>query len=124
VLTWTLMSSRGIVQYEPCALAFTVVPERLKVFMSQPSRWARGMFETIRALLVSWLSMLVVPVTLGVYGGLRRWQERHVFRLFDVYPQRDVGGFWAFLFGCQTLNSSASIRGYLQFLTGRARRWR
>jgi poly-beta-1,6-N-acetyl-D-glucosamine synthase len=28
VLTWTLMSSRGIVQYEPCALAFTVVPEQ------------------------------------------------------------------------------------------------
>ena len=29
VLTWTLMDSRGIVQYEPCALGFTVAPEKL-----------------------------------------------------------------------------------------------
>ena len=26
VLTWSLMDSRGLVQYEPCALAATVVP--------------------------------------------------------------------------------------------------
>jgi poly-beta-1,6-N-acetyl-D-glucosamine synthase len=30
VLTWTMMNSRGIVQYEPAALGFTVVPERLR----------------------------------------------------------------------------------------------
>jgi hypothetical protein len=47
-----------------------------------------------------------------------------VFRLFNVYPKHDAGGLWAFLFGYQALNSSASIRGYLQFLTGRARRWK
>ena len=29
VLTWTLMDSRGIVQYEPCALGFTAAPEEL-----------------------------------------------------------------------------------------------
>ena len=28
VLTWTLMESRGIVQYEPCALSFTTAPEQ------------------------------------------------------------------------------------------------
>jgi poly-beta-1,6-N-acetyl-D-glucosamine synthase len=168
VLTWTLMSSRGIVQYEPCALAFTVAPERMKPFMRQRSRWARGMFETIGKvppmqqprvlakfvagldylvpfldigyvffwipgfvlllfgypLLVSWISMLVIPGTLAIYGGLRLWQERHVFRRFDVHPTRDVGGFWAYLFAYQTLCSSASIRGYLQYLTGATRRWR
>ncbi len=42
VLTWSLMSSRGLVQYEPVALAETVVPERLSHLMSQRSRWARG----------------------------------------------------------------------------------
>ena len=32
VLTWTLMDSRGIVQYEPCALGFTAAPEKLGAF--------------------------------------------------------------------------------------------
>jgi biofilm PGA synthesis N-glycosyltransferase PgaC len=45
VLTWTLMDSRGVVQYEPVALGFTVVPVELRHFMRQRSRWARGMFE-------------------------------------------------------------------------------
>ena len=49
VLTWRLMDSRGIVQYEPVALAATVVPEQLKHFMRQRSRWARGMLEGIRS---------------------------------------------------------------------------
>ena len=168
VLTWTLMSTRGIVQYEPCALAFTVVPEERKPFMRQRSRWARGMFETIRTvppvrqprvlakcvagidylvpfldigyiffwipglilavlgypLIVSWVSMLVIPITLTVFWLLRRWQERHVFRRFHVYPKHDARGFWGYLFFYQALTSAASIRGYLQYLTGATRRWR
>jgi biofilm PGA synthesis N-glycosyltransferase PgaC len=49
VLTWTMMDQRGIVQYEPLALSSTTVPVRLEHFMRQRSRWARGMFEGIRA---------------------------------------------------------------------------
>jgi poly-beta-1,6-N-acetyl-D-glucosamine synthase len=168
VLTWTLMSSRGIVQYEPCALAFTVAPEELGHFMNQRSRWARGMFETLRTvpplrqprvlakavagidylvpfldigfiffwvpglilaalgypLIVSWVSMLVIPVTLLVYGLLRRWQEHNVFRRLDVHPGEDAGGFWSYLFLYQALASAASLRGYAQYVTGAARRWR
>jgi poly-beta-1,6-N-acetyl-D-glucosamine synthase len=48
VLTWTLMGTRGLTQYEPVALGFTVVPEPLGRLMSQRSRWARGMFEGLR----------------------------------------------------------------------------
>jgi biofilm PGA synthesis N-glycosyltransferase PgaC len=48
VLTWSLLDSRGLVQYEPLALAQTVVPEHLRHFMRQRSRWARGMIEGIR----------------------------------------------------------------------------
>jgi biofilm PGA synthesis N-glycosyltransferase PgaC len=168
VLTWTLMDSRGIVRYEPCALSFTTVPERLPQFMRQRSRWARGMFEGLHRnpptrqprvlskfvagidylvplldigyvffwipgvilflfgypLLFSWWSMLVIPITLVIYGLLRRWQERHVFRRLGVHPTRDVGGFCGYLFGYQALTSSAALRGYLQYLTGAARRWR
>ena len=45
VLTWAMLASRGLVQYEPLALGFTVVPEQLGRLMSQRSRWARGMLE-------------------------------------------------------------------------------
>jgi biofilm PGA synthesis N-glycosyltransferase PgaC len=49
VLTWTMMQTRGVVQYEPVALGTTDVPRRLGRLMSQRSRWARGMFEGLRA---------------------------------------------------------------------------
>ncbi len=48
VLTWSLMGSRGLVQYEPVALAETIVPSELKHFIRQRARWARGMVEGIR----------------------------------------------------------------------------
>ena len=167
VLTWTLMDSRGIVQYEPVALSFTVVPDRLGHFLSQRARWARGMFEGIRThppqrqprvlakfvagidylvpfldigyvffwvpglilflfgypLIFSWLSMLLVPVTLVIYGLLRRWQEQHVFRLLGIHPAPDKRGFLGYLLAYQLLSSVASLRGYGQYLRGATRRW-
>jgi biofilm PGA synthesis N-glycosyltransferase PgaC len=168
VLTWSLMASRGVVQYEPCALAETTVPDRRRHFMRQRARWARGMFEGIRInpphrqprvlakcvagidylvpfldigyvffwipgvvlfvfgypLIFSWWSMLVIPITLFVYGLLRRWQDRTVFRVLGVRPEPDRRGFWAYLFLYQALTSTASLRGYAQQLRGAARRWK
>ena len=168
VLTWSLMDSRGLVQYEPCALAETTVPTRLRHFMRQRSRWARGMIEGIRInppqrqprmlakcvagidylvpfldigyvffwipgvilfifgypWLFSWWSMLVIPITLVVYGLLRRWQDRAVFRRLGVRPEPDRRGFFGYLFLYQALTSLASLRGYAQQLRGAARRWR
>ncbi len=48
VLTWAMLGSRGLVQYEPLAVGFTVVPEKLDRLLSQRSRWARGMLEGLR----------------------------------------------------------------------------
>jgi biofilm PGA synthesis N-glycosyltransferase PgaC len=168
VLTWTLMASRGLVQYEPCALAFTDVPDTLGHFMLQRSRWARGMFEGLRKnpparqprvlaklvagldylvplidigfvffwipgvilfiagypLIVSWWSMLLLPITLIIFGLLRRWQERHVFRRLDVHLEQDIRGFLGFLAIYRCLASPAALHGYAQFLTGAARRWK
>ena len=168
VLTWSLMDSRGLVQYEPCALAATLVPRGLKHFMRQRSRWARGMIEGIKInppqrqprvlakvvagidylvpfldigyvffwipgvvlfifgypLLFSWWSMLIIPITLAVYGLLRRWQDRNVFQRLDVHPEPDRRGFFGYLFGYQALTSAASLRGYAQQLAGAARHWR
>jgi biofilm PGA synthesis N-glycosyltransferase PgaC len=168
VLTWTLMDSRGVVQYEPVALASTVVPTAVKHLMRQRARWARGMLEGIKInppqrqprvlakfvagidylvplldigyvffwipgvilaiagypLLVSWWSMLVIPITLLVYGVLRRWQDHNVFRRLHFLPDRDRRGFWGYLFLYQALTSTASLQGYAQQLRGAARRWK
>ncbi len=168
VLTWTMMASRGFVQYEPCALGFTAVPEGLTHFLRQRSRWAQGMLEGLQRtppakqprvlakfvagldylvplldfgyvffwlpgiilfiagypLLFSWWSMLILPVTLAIYGLLRRWQEREVFRRLDVHPKHDGAGFLGYLVAYRVLTSSASLRGYMGFLTGAPRRWK
>lgn len=168
VLTWRMMDSRGLVQYEPCALAGTVVPAGLRHFARQRSRWARGMLEGMAInpperqprvlakcvagidylvplldigyvffwipgvtlfifgypLLFSWWSMLVIPITLVMYGLLRRWQDRNVFRRLDVRPEPDRRGFFGYLFFYQALNSLASLRGYGEHIVGATRRWK
>ena len=168
VLTWSLLDSRGLVQYEPAALAETVVPTRVRHLMRQRSRWARGMIEGVRInppqsqariltkfvagidylvpfldigyvffwipgvilfifgypLLFSWWSMLVIPITLSIYGLLRRWQDHNVFRRLDVHPEPDARGFFGYMFGYQAMTSIASLRGYGQQIMGVARRWR
>ena len=132
VLTWTLMHSRGIVQYEPTALGFThgarAGPPLHAPALALGARHVRGAPEPTRRaasracwrssspgsttscrsstsatsssgcpgsilfifgypLLFSWWSMLVIPITLLIYGLLRRWQERHVFRRLGVLPR-------------------------------------
>jgi biofilm PGA synthesis N-glycosyltransferase PgaC len=168
VLTWTMLDSRGIVQYEPLALASTSVPAQVGVFMRQRSRWARGMFEGIGAvppwrqprvlakvvagidylvplldvgyvffwipgvilalfgypLIFSWWSMLLLPLTVLIYGLLRRWQEQHVLEPFHVGLPADRRGFFGYLLGYQALASSASLRGYWQFVAGSRRSWK
>ena len=168
VLTWTLMDARGLVQYEPLALAETVVPTALPHFMRQRSRWARGMLEGIRInpphcqprvlakfvagldylvpfldigyvffwipgvilfifgypLLFSWWSMLVIPITLVIYGLLRRWQDHNVFRRLRIHPEPDRRGFFGYLFGYQAVTSAASLRGYAEQIAGITRRWK
>jgi biofilm PGA synthesis N-glycosyltransferase PgaC len=168
VLTWTLMDSRGIVQYEPCALSFTAAPLTARHLWRQRARWARGMFEGIRKnpprrqprvlakavasidylvpfldfgfiffwipglllfiagypLVVGWWSILLFPLTALIFWFLRSWQERNVFRRLGVHMRPDVSGFWAFLFLYQALTSAAALQGYLQYITGSARRWK
>ncbi len=168
VLTWTMLAARGLVQYEPVALGFTVVPDQLRVLLSQRSRWARGMFEGLRThpppkqprvlaklvagidylvpcldigiiffwvpgvilflfgypLIFGWWSMLLLPITLLIFGFLQRWQARHVFRTLDIHPQPDKRGFLGYLFAYQVLTSAAALRGYGQYLAGAGRRWR
>ena len=168
VLTWTMLGSRGLVQYEPVALGFTIVPEQLDRLLSQRSRWARGMLEGLGAhrlasnpacsrnwspasttssrcstsassssgspesssfifgypLIFGWWSMLLIPITLAVFGFLERWQTRHVFRTLDIHPEHDKRGFIGYLFAYQVLTSAAALRGYGQYVVGSSRRWK
>ena len=168
VLTWTLMASRGIVQYEPCALGFTTAPEKVKQFMRQRSRWARGMFEGLRrnpprrpaahagqvrrrdrlprAAARLRLRLLLDPrrdpvrlrLPAAVLVVVDAGHPDHADHLRPAAPlagtprlspprrppQARRGGFCGYLFAYQALTSSASLRGYLQYLTGTARRWK
>jgi biofilm PGA synthesis N-glycosyltransferase PgaC len=168
VLTWTMLATRGLVQYEPVALGFTAVPERLDRLLSQRSRWARGMFEGLHThppprqprvlaklvtgvdylvpcidigviffwvpgvilflfgypLIFGWWSMLLLPITLVIFGFLQRWQARHVFRTLDIHPGHDKRGFLGYMFAYQVLTSAAALRGYGQYLAGAGRRWK
>lgn len=167
VLTWSMMGSRGLVEYEPCALGATAAPEQVRQLLRQRSRWAQGMLEGLQRhppaeqprvlakfvcgldylvpfldvgyiffwipgivlfiagypLLFSWWSMLVLPITLVIYGLLRRWQERHVFRRLGFHPRHDVLGFFGYLFAYRALVSPAALRGYTECLARAPRRW-
>lgn len=75
-------------------------------------------------LIVSVWTLLVLPVTLLVYGTLRRFQSRHVFDPLDLRVRRNRGGYLAFLLLYQVLCSTASLVGYAQFVAGTRRQWK
>ena len=130
--------------------------------MRQRSRWARGMFEGIRAnppqhqprviaklvagidylvpfldigyvffwipglilvlfgypLIVSWWSMLIIPITLVVYNCCAAGRNTTSSAGSASHPERDRRGFFGYLFVYQVLTSVASLRGYAQYVLG------
>lgn len=48
VVTWKILEKKHRVFFEPTAIAFTDVPQKLSHFSKQRSRWARGMFEALK----------------------------------------------------------------------------
>jgi biofilm PGA synthesis N-glycosyltransferase PgaC len=75
-------------------------------------------------LIVSVWTLTVLPVTLLVYGGLRTFQNRHVFGPMNLQVRRNRLGYVTFLLGYQVLYSTASLAGYTQHLMGAHRRWK
>ncbi len=168
VVTWRLMADGSRIYTEPTAVAFTDVPLQLRHFMRQRARWARGMFEGIRAVppwrqqrllsrfiagvdlfiplldigyallfipgvvlwafgvsaIVSLWTLLVLPITLLVYGGLRHHQRTKVFAPLGLRVRKNRLGYIAFLLAYQALCSLASLTGYVQELVGTRRRWK
>ena len=46
-------------------------------------------------LIFAWWSMLLLPITLVIFGFLRRWQEHHVFRTLDIHLPPTGAASWA-----------------------------
>ena len=168
VVTWRLLANGGLVYFEPTAIAFTDVPTSVRHFMRQRARWARGMFEGLRAvppwrqpggftkliagidlliplldlayvglflpglvlfavgvpIIVGLWTLLVLPLTAIVYGGLRVHQRRKVFAPLGLGVRKNRIGYVAFLLLYQALCSLASVAGYAQELAGTRRRWK
>lgn len=168
VVTWRLMQEGERVLFEPTSVAFTDAPTRVSHFMRQRARWARGMFEGLRAvppwrqsrvltrfiagidlviplldvgyaliwlpglvlyflgfpLIVSIWTLLVLPLTMIIYGLLRSFQSRRVFGPLGLTVRRNRFGYIAFLVAYQALCSIAAIAGYAQYLVGSRRRWK
>lgn len=75
-------------------------------------------------LIVSAWTLVVLPITLLVYGGLRTYQTRHVFGPMKLQVRQNRIGYVVFLLGYQVLCSTASLAGYTQHLAGAHRRWK
>ncbi|MGH8869256.1 MAG: glycosyltransferase family 2 protein [Actinomycetes bacterium] len=75
-------------------------------------------------LIVSMWTLVVLPVTLLVYGGLRTYQSRRIFAPLGLSVRRNRLGYVAFLLGYQALCSVASLRGYAQDVARTRRRWK
>ncbi len=75
-------------------------------------------------LIVGWWSILLLPISLALYGFLRLWQDRHVFRRLGVDVGNNVRGFIGYLFVYQVLTSAAALLGYGQYILGTGRHWK
>jgi biofilm PGA synthesis N-glycosyltransferase PgaC len=102
VLTWTLLVARGLVQYEPLALSFTTVPERIGELLRQRSRWARGMLEGLRIhpphtqprYLAKFVAGIDYLVPLLDFGLIFFWVPGVILFIFG-YPL--IFGWWSML---------------------------
>jgi poly-beta-1,6-N-acetyl-D-glucosamine synthase len=74
--------------------------------------WVPGMILSIlgHPLIVSWWSMLVIPIMRVVFGVLRRRQLRSVLRRLHVRVEPDRWRFFGFLFVDQALTPTAALR--------------
>jgi biofilm PGA synthesis N-glycosyltransferase PgaC len=75
-------------------------------------------------IIVSLWTLLVFPITVIAYGGLRRYQRHQVFDPLNLKVRRNRFGYIAYLLVYQSICSTASIVGYTQQLTRTTRRWK
>lgn len=102
VVTWRLMEGGDRVLFEPTAVAFTDAPVKIRHFMRQRARWARGMFEGLREvppwrqskLLAKCVAAIDILIPLLDVGYALIWLPGVVLLLFG-YPV--IVGLWTLL---------------------------
>src|SRR6476661_494124 len=75
-------------------------------------------------IIVGTWTLAVLPITLLVYGGLRRYQRRRIFAPLHLNVRHNRVGYLAFILGYQLLCTTASLAGYAQEIAGARRRWK
>jgi biofilm PGA synthesis N-glycosyltransferase PgaC len=75
-------------------------------------------------IIVGTWTLAVLPITLLVYGGLRRYQRRRIFAPLQLKVRHNALGYVAFILLYQLLCSTASLAGYAQEIAGARRRWK
>jgi biofilm PGA synthesis N-glycosyltransferase PgaC len=75
-------------------------------------------------IIVGTWTLAVLPITLLVYGGLRRYQRRRIFAPLELKVRHNPVGYLAFILCYQLLCSAASLAGYAQEIGGARRRWK
>lgn len=168
VLSWDFLAAGYKIHYIPKAIAFTQVPETLKAFQKQRSRWARGMVEGLRqrpfwkypsiyskafigldfllfgidfSIVIFWIpgiilalfgkfwivgpmTLLVLPLTLIVFGILYLKEYNGVFKEMGLKVRKHFWSFIVFLFTYQLIMSPISLIGYFQEIFRVRRKWK
>ena len=75
-------------------------------------------------MIVGTWTLAVLPITLLVYGGLRRYQRRRSSGRCSSRCGATASGYLVFILGYQLLCSAASLAGYAQEIAGTRRRWK
>lgn len=163
VLTYKLLQKGGASVYEPGAVGYTMVPQRLEALYNQRKRWAIGMLEgfshvkpwshpaagpryfafvnlTVIFLdftylfgfipgavlacfgyfwFVGWLTLMAMAVSACLYLSVYAFQERLQIPFRDSF-----WGFVAFMLFFQAIQSTASLHGYLIWITRRKGQWK
>jgi biofilm PGA synthesis N-glycosyltransferase PgaC len=70
------------------------------------------------------MTAAVLPLTLGVYVLLFRFQRRQVFDPLGLRVRRNVVGFFLFVTIYQFIMSTVSVIGYTQYVAHTRRRWK
>jgi biofilm PGA synthesis N-glycosyltransferase PgaC len=89
--------------------------------------WMPGLALLIlfgNTMIVSAWTLLVLPITLVQYAGLRRYQSRKVFGPLGLRVRHNHVAYVGFLLGYQVLCSVAALIGYVQHFAGTRRRWK
>lgn len=162
VLTYGILKKGFKSLYEPYAVGYTMVPDKLSDLYRQRKRWAIGMFEAFREVMpwkqktlfskffasintmvvyfdLAYIFGFLVGVFLAIFGyyyfvgwftlltliiSVINFASMYIFqRKLSISFKNDILGFIFFLLFYQSIQSLASLNGYIDFIFIREVEW-